>query len=41
MFVIESKSRKHRFETLELAKACAAEIFARLGIVVGIEFEPR
>lgn len=36
-YVIQVKAKRYHFETLELARKAASEIFAKTGIVVGIE----
>lgn len=43
MFVIVTyrggRARRHRFATLDAARAAANEIWARTGVIVGIEEE--
>lgn len=39
-FYVTIAGRQHHFETLELAQACAADVFDRTGLVLGIERLP-
>lgn len=40
-YVCEVHGRRHRFETLDEAKAYASRVFAKTGIVLGIEATAR